>query len=115
MNNDKGLAGSADEGLTDSESAEGSKFAQADRISDRIVDILNDERKKPGFNLVQAFAGQLLAILAFSNTAPTPRPRPMAHVCKAAGECLMSIMADPSAALSDQHDPTAAEPANKKS
>jgi hypothetical protein len=76
----KDLAASDGAGVDSQErGGEPSAFVQADRISDRIVDILNEERTKPGFNPVQAFAGQLLAILSFARTAPVPRPQPMAN------------------------------------
>ena len=38
-------------------------FAQADRISDKIVDILNTEGLTPGSSAIQMFCGQLLALL----------------------------------------------------
>lgn len=46
----------------------------ADRISDRIIDILNEELKKPDFDPVEALAGQLLALFRYMRTAPPDTP-----------------------------------------
>jgi hypothetical protein len=46
------------------------RFAQADRVSDAIIDILDQERQKPGFDPIQCLAGQCLALCGFMLTAP---------------------------------------------
>ena len=50
------------------------KWATADRISDRIVDFINDEleqmRKSDNIEPLQILAGQLLALKALEQTMP---------------------------------------------
>jgi hypothetical protein len=66
---------------------------QADRISDRIVDVINDELKRPGGNHpVQIVAGQLLALCALATTMPRGiAPLPYVRVIQAAADCLKSM------------------------
>ena len=69
------------------------EWKTADRISDRIVDIINDEIRQPGFSPVQIFVGQMLAMTAFLRTAEgLARPFPMARVEMAIRECLRSMI-----------------------
>jgi len=69
------------------------EWKTADRISDRIVDIINDEIRQPGFSPVQIFVGQMLAMVAFLRTAEgLARPFPMARVEMAIRECLRSMI-----------------------
>lgn len=51
------------------------KWKQADQLSDKIVALLQEEIKIPGFSPVMLFAGQLLALKAFMRTAPESRPQ----------------------------------------
>jgi hypothetical protein len=60
----------------------------ADRVSDRIVGILNDEKERPGFSPVQAVAGQCLALLSILDTAPAPRPPEIDELFRAANAYL---------------------------
>jgi hypothetical protein len=46
------------------------EWKDADRISDRIIDLLNEESKRPNFSPLQMFAGQMLAMIAMLRTAP---------------------------------------------
>jgi len=50
----------------------------ADRLSDRIVDAVNDEldamRAANAIDPIQLLVGQMLALLAFMHTAPTSAP-----------------------------------------
>jgi hypothetical protein len=64
------------------------KWAQADRISDRIIDLINAERRKPGFSPMQMMAGQMLAILGFMRTAPAFRPQQITDAQAAVEDCL---------------------------
>jgi hypothetical protein len=68
----------------------------ADRISDQIVDLLNAEIKaNPGFNPVQLFAGQMLAMIAMLNTAEElNKPPELVAVETAISACLQSMQAE---------------------
>ncbi len=55
----------------------------ADRISDKIVDLLDEERKLPDFTPVSALCGQALALLGFLVTAPQPLPPEMQILAEA--------------------------------
>jgi hypothetical protein len=62
------------------------QWAIADRISDRIVEIINDElhrmRTRDKIEPLQLIAGQLLAFCALERTMPPPGLRPAAlQVC----------------------------------
>jgi hypothetical protein len=67
----------------------------ADRISDRIVDLLNAEMKaNPGFSPVQLFAGQMLAMVAMLKTAEgLNKPPELVAVETAIWACLQSMQA----------------------
>ena len=69
----------------------------ADRISDRIVDLLNAEMKaNPGFDPVQLFAGQMCAMMATLNTAKgLSKPPELVAVEAAMVTCLRSMQAAP--------------------
>lgn len=72
-----------------------SGWKEADRISDRIVDLLNEEIKRPGFSPVQLFAGQMLAMLAVLRTAPQDGiPGELTIVRSAIELCLTAMMDD---------------------
>lgn len=68
-------------------------FTAADRISDKIVDLINEQCKLPDVTAVQAFAGQLLAIMALTRTAPPTAPPEFKAVVQAAERCLQSMIA----------------------
>ena len=69
------------------------EWEDADRIADRIVDLMNEEIKRPGFSPLQMFAGQMLAILAMLRSAPRDAmPAEMMIVEKAIGLCLTAMM-----------------------
>ena len=66
----------------------------ADRLSDKIVDLLNAERQLPGFSPVQAIGGQMLAIMAMLETAEKiGMPPELARVKDAIQDCLRSMHA----------------------
>jgi hypothetical protein len=67
------------------------EWALADRISDRIVNMMNEERLHPDFSPVQALAGQLLALLAMLSTAPMVKPLSLGLVEEAVGACLHDL------------------------
>jgi hypothetical protein len=46
------------------------EVALADRMSDVIIDAINSERLKPGFNPVAALAGVLLGLKGYLQTSP---------------------------------------------
>lgn len=68
------------------------EWADADRISDSIVDLLNEERKRPDFSPLQMFAGQMLAMLAMLRTAPPDTPQELMLVRSAIELCLHSMI-----------------------
>ena len=69
------------------------EWKDADRISDRIVDLMNEEINRPGFSPLQMFAGQMLAMMAMLRTAPRDAmPAEMSIVEKALGLCLTAMM-----------------------
>ena len=73
-------------------------WVAADRVSDRIIELLNEERKRPDFSPVQCWAGQLLALLAFGRTAPVIFPAEFGTVLMAADRCLTSMLRETSEA-----------------
>jgi hypothetical protein len=69
------------------------EWKDADRISDRIVDLLRDEAKRPGFSPLQMFAGQMLAMMAMLQTAPEDAmPGELTIVRSAIELCLTSMI-----------------------
>lgn len=72
------------------------RWDAADRISDRIVDIVNEEldtmRKAESIDPLGLLAGQLLALLALVRTAPAIHPPSFAAVADAAQDCLREIL-----------------------
>jgi hypothetical protein len=67
-------------------------WADADRISDEIVDLANREFKRGTFPL-QIFGGVMLGLLGVMRSAPENRPLSMELVEVAVRECLRSMMA----------------------
>jgi hypothetical protein len=68
-------------------------WALADRISDRIIDLLNEEKQKPGFSPVLALAGQMLAMFSFMSTAPQrSKPDEFIEAEEAIQRCLDSLL-----------------------
>jgi hypothetical protein len=67
-------------------------WEEADRISDEIVDMLNSEIKKPGFNPIQAFAAQLLALKGYLSTAPHDKPPSLTVLELAIDEVLNDLL-----------------------
>ena len=68
------------------------EWADADRISDEIIDLANRETKR-GTSPVQVFAGVMLGLLGVMRSAPKERPVWMQLVEMAVSECLRSMMA----------------------
>jgi hypothetical protein len=67
-------------------------WALADRVSDRIVNIMREEIERPGFNPTQAFAGQMLAMMAMLQTAKgLKKPLSLMIVEEAIGGCLHDL------------------------
>jgi hypothetical protein len=72
-----------------------SKWDRADHFSDRIVDLLNEERKKPDFSPTQTLAGLMLGMCAFARTCrKEDAPQPYIDVMDAIRRCLNSMMTD---------------------
>lgn len=73
------------------------QWAVADRISDRIVNVINDEweamRLAGRLDPLQLLAGQLLALLALARTMPSTQPREVEVVMTAATDCLHAMAA----------------------
>lgn len=69
-------------------------WERADRISDQIVQIINDEVKQPNASSVDILAGQLLALVSYfgSFTENTPIPPPLAILREVVKDCLSSIL-----------------------
>jgi hypothetical protein len=64
-----------------------------DRVSDRIIDILNDEEQRPDFDSpISLWCGQLLALLGYARTAPPDRPPEFQAVIDAAHACLTAAV-----------------------
>lgn len=74
----------------------GGKWRTADRISDRIVDIINGElevmRCTDDVQPIQLFAGQLLALLSMMMTMPNHNLPELHRVKNAAEQCLKIMM-----------------------
>lgn len=74
----------------------GGKWRTADRISDRIVDVINSElevmRRTDDVQPIQLFAGQLLAILSLMMTMPNHRLPELHRVKSACEQCLKIMM-----------------------
>jgi hypothetical protein len=67
----------------------------ADRVSDKIVDLINAEREREDFTPIQMFAGQLCAMLALLRTADgIPLPMAMIEIRVAIEKCLSTILAE---------------------
>jgi len=68
------------------------EWVQADRVSDRIVDILNDELEKVDSKPLQVLAGQMLAFCAIASTMPKSIvPQPFIDVMDTIQRCLDSM------------------------
>ena len=88
---DERLAASDGAGSESQERGERTPWVVAYRISDQIIDILNREKHLPDFKPVEAFCGQLLAIIGFGRTSPaSSRPPEFQAVLEAANCCLKS-------------------------
>ena len=69
------------------------EWKDADRISDRIVDLLREEMKRPHFSPMQMFVGQMLAMMAMLRTAEGLHfPAELALVREAIRRCLQSVI-----------------------
>lgn len=66
-------------------------WSQADEISDRIIDLMN-ERIRQGVDPLQLYAGLLLGLIGFMRTAPQPRPATFNAVGQAAQNCLEDLI-----------------------
>lgn len=67
------------------------EWADADRISDRIIDIANEEVQR-GISPVQVFAGVMLGLMGVMRSAPQERPIEMVGVEAAISLCLNSML-----------------------
>jgi hypothetical protein len=68
------------------------QWKQADRISNRIGEILDDEIRSPHSSPVQIFAGQMLAMLSMLHTAEgLPLPPELIAVRAAIENCLRAM------------------------
>lgn len=65
----------------------------ADRISDRIVELINEEVKRKT-SPIQVFAGQMLAMKSMLRSAPEDRPVQLDLVEAAIDTCLMSMLGE---------------------
>jgi hypothetical protein len=63
----------------------------ADHISDCIIDLMNQKLSDPRFNPIQMLAGEMLALVAYLRTAPTPLPTSLQIVRTAVEECLRDL------------------------
>jgi hypothetical protein len=70
-----------------------SKIIQfGDHISDRVIDMLNEEMKKQDFSPVGAILGVMMAFHGFVGTAPFELPATLCVVMDAMNACIMSIL-----------------------
>jgi hypothetical protein len=68
-------------------------WKDADRIGDKIVDLLREELKTPGFNPLEMFAGQMLAMMQMLKTAPRDKMPPSLILVQAAIDtCLRDLV-----------------------
>jgi hypothetical protein len=67
------------------------EWKDADRISDRIIDMANEEVRK-GTSPLQIFAGIMLGMLGFLRAAPPERPVEMIGVEAAIHLCLNAMI-----------------------
>lgn len=68
------------------------EWKDADRISDRIIDLLREEAQRPDSSPLQMFAGQMLAMMAMLKTAPEEAPEEFFIVRSAIELCLTSMI-----------------------
>lgn len=68
----------------------------ADKISDKIIDLVNEECRKDGFQLLSFFAGLLLGLLGVMESARgvASTPDEFIEVGAAAEKCLGSMLGD---------------------
>lgn len=67
---------------------------RADRFSDKIVDLMNEERKLPDFSPTHMLAGMMLGMCALASTAPREHAPPeYVDVMNAINRCLNSMIA----------------------
>src|SRR5271165_3087906 len=70
-------------------------YDQADRISEKIVDILNEEFTKPNCSILQILMGQMLAFSAVASTMrKSSTPQPFIDVMDAIQRCFDSMQAE---------------------
>lgn len=71
------------------------EWDRADRFSDRIVNLMNEERKRDDFSPTQMLAGLMLGMCAYASTCrKEDAPQPFVDVMDAISRCLGSMMAE---------------------
>lgn len=70
------------------------KWKEADRVSDRIVDMWNEELTTKQTDPIQLLAGFLLAFMALERTMPVLRPASLRKLADAVAGTLSSILAE---------------------
>lgn len=69
-------------------------WSEADRISDRIVEMMNEELKRPNYSATQMLAGLMLGMMAFIKTADgLPAPPEFVAVRASIMKCLQAMIA----------------------
>ncbi len=72
-----------------------SEWGRADRFSDIIVRLMNDERRLPDFSPIQMLAGMMLGMCAMAGTVrKEDAPPELIDVMNAIQRCLRSMMAE---------------------
>lgn len=67
------------------------EWRDADRISDRIIDLSNEECQR-GTSPLQVFAGVMLGLMGIMRSAPKERPIEMVGVEAAISLCLNAML-----------------------
>ena len=68
-------------------------WSYSDQISDKIVDLANQERMKPEFSPTQFLVGLLLGLVGYQRSAAgMPVPKEFIAVHDAAVKCLRSML-----------------------
>ncbi len=73
-----------------------SDLDRADRFSDKIVDLMNEERELPDFSPTQMLAGMMLGMCALASAVPkAAAPPELIGMMNAIQRCLNSMVSEP--------------------
>ena len=78
-------------GVQGADSKASRRAMDADRISDRILDLLNEELKRPDFSPLAGVCGQLLALVGFLESTAHPLPLALEALASTAHRVITQI------------------------